>query len=195
MDSGLRLTPSAGIITKRALTDMEVNALDLSDLITDQVRKLGAQSRTKKAIQIFGHVGVQTQALEFGGSDAPMTTRARRSMKRRTSARLLADSAVSFVQRILTVILDRLFAIVRWVWKTMNANMVIFTILGASVLANAIFSSNVTAQWWNDRQAGNYLAKLGMGSDQMMSKTIYLRDINDAWSPHLRTVESSENTW
>ncbi|KAL8758748.1 MAG: hypothetical protein Q9184_003840 [Pyrenodesmia sp. 2 TL-2023] len=67
-----------GIITKRALTDMEFTALDLSDLITDQVRKLGAQSRTKKAIQIFGQVGAQTQALEFGGSDAPITTRARR---------------------------------------------------------------------------------------------------------------------
>lgn len=174
---------------------MEDNALELSDLITDQVRKLGAQSQTKKAIQIFGQVGVQTQAFEFGGSDAPIAMRTRRSMKRRTSARLLTDSALSFVQRILTAIVDRLFAIVRWVWKTTSANMIILTILGASLLANAIFSSNGTAQWWNDRQAGKYLAKLSIGSDQMMSKAIYLRDISDASSPHLRTVEASENTW
>ncbi|KAL8901465.1 MAG: hypothetical protein Q9207_005188 [Kuettlingeria erythrocarpa] len=182
-----------GIITKRALTDMEINALDLSDLITDQVQRLGAQSRTHKAIQIFGQVGVQAQALEFGGSDAPITTRARRSMKRRTLARLLLDSVHSFVQRVLTAILDRLFALVRWAWKTMNANMIILAILGSSLLANAIFSSNGTAQWWKDRQARSYLAILGIGSEQMMSKAIYLRDMDDAWSPHFGTIEASDN--
>ncbi|KAL8971006.1 MAG: hypothetical protein Q9197_003502 [Variospora fuerteventurae] len=84
-----------GIISNQALKDLELNALDLFDLITDQVRKLGAQSRTRKAIRIFGQVGVQTQAFEFAGSDAPITTQGWRSMRRRTTGRLLAEFAVA----------------------------------------------------------------------------------------------------
>ncbi|KAI4115578.1 MAG: hypothetical protein LQ345_003856 [Seirophora villosa] len=182
-----------GIISNRALTDLELNALDLSDLIADQVWKLGAQSRTRKAIQIFGQVGVQTQALEFAGSDAPITTQGWRSMRRRTVGRLLADCAVASTQRLLASIMDCLVALCRWVFKATKANTVLLAILGASVLANVIFSSNGTAQWWSDRQAGNYLARLGIGSEHTMSKAVYLRDTDDAWNPQLRSADGSKN--
>ncbi|KAL8653338.1 MAG: hypothetical protein Q9210_002162 [Variospora velana] len=183
-----------GIISNQALKDLELNALDLSDLITDQVRKLGAQSRTRKAIQIFGQVGVQTQAFEFAGSDAPITTQGWRSMRRRTTGRLLADFTVASTQRSLTSIMNCLFSLCRRFFKTTNANMVLLAVLGASVLTNVLFSSNGTVQWWRDRQAGNYLARLGIGSEHTMSRAVYLQDTDDAWCSQSWTVDGSQNT-
>ncbi|KAL8938048.1 MAG: hypothetical protein Q9216_004100 [Gyalolechia sp. 2 TL-2023] len=177
-----------GLITERALKDLEVDAMNLSNLVIDQVKKLGAQSRTKKAILIFGQVGVQTQALEFAGSDSPLATQVR-SMKHRTMARLLADLIGSYIQSIVTSIVQLTLTIIRWFWKTVDANMILLAILAVSVLVNVSYSSNGTMQWWSDRQARNYLARLGIGSEHVMGKAIYLRDVNDAWTPQVRTFD------
>ena len=182
------------MITKRAIKYLEMDVLDLSDLVTDQVEKLGAQSRTKKAVQIFGQVGVQAQAFEFAGSDAPIATQ-RRSMKHRTVFGLLADSVGSSAQCVITSISDGILSVIRWFWKTLNANTVILAILVVSVLANVIFSSNGTAQWWSDRRAGQYLTRVGIGSDHVMSKAIFLRDVDEAWSPQLWTLDGSNSAW
>ncbi|KAL8820541.1 MAG: hypothetical protein Q9223_001252 [Gallowayella weberi] len=161
-----------GLITKQALKDLALDALDLSDLITDQVRKLGAHSRTKKAIQIFGHVGVSSTGSEFTGSDAPISTRARRSIKPRTLAGLLASSVISLGRNIISTVTRGVFALVGWMWNTVNANVVIMLILAISALANLFFSSAGTVQWWKDRQVVNYLGRIGVGSDHLMTKAV-----------------------
>lgn len=73
--------------------------------------------------------------------------------------------------------------------------MVLLAVLGASVFTNVLFSSNGTVQWWRDRQAGNYLARLGIGSGHTMGRAVYLRDTDDAWGPRSWTVDGSQNTW
>ncbi|KAL8630762.1 hypothetical protein Q9189_003522 [Teloschistes chrysophthalmus] len=180
-------------VTRQAYRDLKAVALDLTDLITDQVRKLGAQSRTKKAVQIFGQVGVQTQALEFAGSDAPISPRVRRSMQRRSMAWLLASLVASFGQAICKAIMHCAFGLVRWVWKTLNANMVILAVLATSAIMNLTFSSNTTAEWWRDRRAGNYLARVGIGSDMMMSKAVYIQDLKDIWAPPVGWPDESQS--
>ncbi|KAL8732318.1 MAG: hypothetical protein Q9181_004005 [Wetmoreana brouardii] len=184
-----------GVITRQAYKDLRSDALDLADLITDQVRRLGAQSRTKKAIQIFGQVGLQTQTSAFTGSDAPITTRVRRSIKRRTMARLVADAFTSFVQDLLSSVTQWILALGRWVWKTLDANVVILAILAMSIVTNLVFSSSGTTQWWRDRQAANHLARIGVGSGNMMSKAIYLQDLHDVWAPETGWPDSSASAW
>src|ERR1700738_577449 len=61
---------SKTLVERQALDDLGLDAMDLGDVVSDQVRKLGPQSRTKKAIQIFGHVGQQTSVSLFSASDA-----------------------------------------------------------------------------------------------------------------------------
>ncbi|RMZ84330.1 hypothetical protein DV738_g526, partial [Chaetothyriales sp. CBS 135597] len=41
-----------GVVERQALNDLQLDALDLADLVADQVRTLGAHSMTKKAIQL-----------------------------------------------------------------------------------------------------------------------------------------------
>ncbi|KAL8667223.1 MAG: hypothetical protein Q9202_000796 [Teloschistes flavicans] len=193
-DGGSRASSHQGrAVTSQAYKDLKAMALDLTDLITDQVRKLGAQSRTKKAIQIFGQVGVQTQALEFAGSNAPIAPRVRRSMKRRSMARLLASLVASFGQAVCKAIMQCAFELVSWVWKTLNANAVILAILAISAILNLVFSSHTTAEWWRDRRAGSYLARIGVGSDMMMSKAVYVQDLKDVWAPQVGWLDESQS--
>ncbi|KAL8751199.1 MAG: hypothetical protein Q9199_006585 [Rusavskia elegans] len=178
------------LVTTQALEDLQLDALDLLDLITDQVRKLGAQSRTKKAIQIFGQVGAQNTGTEFAGSDASINTRARRSIKHRSLARLMAGSLLSAGNSFAASVTRRIFALLGWIWRTLNANAVIMLILAVSTVANVLFTSTGTAQWWKDRQVVNYLGRIGVGSNSLMTKAVYLQDVHDAWAPAWESGES-----
>ena len=156
-----------------------MDSLDLADLITDQVRKLGAQSRTKKAIQIFGYVGQQTQVSEFATADVSLASQLRHSMTRRTMAGLIFEAACSLLESVATSLLQGNLALVRWAWKTANANSFILGILALSVFTNFFFSSRNTSAWWKERNAGKFMTRLGVGSNQMMSKAIYVSDLDD----------------
>ncbi|KAL8973105.1 MAG: hypothetical protein Q9183_000174 [Haloplaca sp. 2 TL-2023] len=182
-----------GVIAKQAHLDLRSEAQNLVELVTDQVKKLGAQSRTKKAIQIFGQVGVQAQALEFGGSNAPVTTGVRRPRRRRTVADLMFDSVRSSVKAALVWVAQLILALLRWVGRVCSANVVILFLLAASVMINLAVSSRGTVQWLSDRQASNYLGKLGIGSDNVMSKAIYLQDVHDGWAPKIGWPYESES--
>ena len=168
------------LITNRALRDLELDALDLVDVVAEQVRKLGAHSRTKKAIQIFGLIGQQTADSEFAGSDTPSNIRTRRSMKRRTTTSLLLESVGSLLQGIATTLMDWFIALFRWIWKTFDANSILLGILAISICINLLFSSWNTSQWWKERNAGKYMARLGVGPDPIMSHALYIRDLDVA---------------
>ncbi|KAL8673367.1 MAG: hypothetical protein Q9168_002214 [Polycauliona sp. 1 TL-2023] len=179
-----------GLITAQAHEDLQLHALDLLDLITDQVGKLGAQSRTKKAIQIFGQVGASNTGSEFASSDAPINTRSRRSIKHRSLGRLIAGSLVSTADSCAGTVTRGILALLGWIWRTLSANAIIMLILAASIVANMVLTSTGTAQWWRDRQVVNYLGRIGVGSDSLMSKAVYLQDIHDAWEPRWESGQS-----
>lgn len=185
----------ADIVTSRALYDLELDALDLADVINDQVKKLGAQSRTKKAIQIFGLVGQQTQVSEFTGSNLPPITRTRRTMQSRTLAGLYLWSFGSSIDSCLASFLIRAVAFVGWTAKTVNANRILLGLLVVSAVANLVFSSNKTSEWWRERKAGQFMARMGVGPNLSMSKAVYLHDLYDAAVDETGAVARPENLW
>lgn len=168
------------LVTSRALSDLESDAKDLADVIEEQVRKLGAHSRTKKAILIFGQVGQQTQVSEFTGSDAPSGVRTRRSMKRRTMTGLLLEFVALVLGNMITNLLNWALMLLKWVWKTCDANSILLAVLVVSVFTNLFFTSWSTRDWWRERNAGKFMARLGVGPELAMSKTLYLQDLVDA---------------
>ncbi|MCJ1465121.1 SNF1-interacting protein [Pseudocyphellaria aurata] len=182
------------LVTRRALDDLELDALDLADAITDQVGKLGAQSRTKKAIQIFGLVGQQTQVSEFAGSVLPLISQPRRTMRYCTLTGLLLRSFASIIGSCMSSLLIRALTFVRWTWKTFNANSILLGVLLVSVITNLIFSSSSTSEWWRERKAGNFMARMGVGPNLSMSKAIYLHELNNAAIGEAGAVDLTENT-
>lgn len=167
-------------ITNRALRDLHLDALDLADVVAEQVRKLGAQSRTKKAIQIFGSIGQQTEISEFAGTDAPSMVRIRRSVKRTTILGLALEFAGSVIEKAVTALLAWVLAVLRWVWKTCDANSILLAILAISVCTNIFFSSWNTSQWWRERSAGKFMARLGVGPEPVMGRALYIQDLDVA---------------
>ena len=189
------LTVRADVVAGRALHDLELDALDLADVINDQVKKLGAHSRTKKAIQIFGLVGQQTQVSEFTGSDLPLISRTRRTMQSRTLAGLYLWSFGSSIDSYLASFLTRAVAVVGWTLKTVNANRILLILLVFSAMANLIFSSGKTSEWWRERKAGQFMARMGVGPNPSMSKAIYLHDLYDAAVDEAGAIVRPENLW
>ena len=170
---------SQSIVTGAALNDLETDALDLMDVVAEQVRNFAStHGRTKKAIDIFGQVpGAQSQVLEFAGSEAVLKAQLRRSMKPRTLIALAFESFGSTLESVLTSAGQIIWKFVEWIWSTVNANGVILAILAISLLFNIIVSSTTTSDWWKDRRARFFMSRLGIGSDLSMSKAIYLEEL------------------
>ena len=154
-----------------------------------------AHGRTKKAIQIFGPVGLQTQSSLFAGNDTPLKAQLRRRMKRRTLTGLAFESLGSFLARVATSAMEVVLDIVRLTWKTIDANSVLLAILVVSVLVNVIFSSTNTSEWWSERKAGRFMSKLGIGPDLTLSKAIYLHELRDSTALELSLPEGSNSQW
>ncbi|KAL2002909.1 hypothetical protein VTN02DRAFT_5563 [Thermoascus thermophilus] len=168
------------IIDKQATKDLEQDALDLLDLVGDQVRKLGTQGRTKKAVNIFGHVGRQKQVSQLSASDASLRLESRKSRKQLSLIQLLLETFGSLLESAVSLLMMWTFALLRWAWKTTRANTVILILLFSSVLINGFYSSRDSYDWWRERNAGKIMARLGVRPDNVMSKAIYMKDIDEA---------------
>ncbi|KAJ5183442.1 hypothetical protein N7492_001058 [Penicillium capsulatum] len=168
------------IIDNKASEDLEQDALDLVDLVSDQVRRLGAHSRTKKAITIFGHVGRQNQTSHFTGVGVNVKVEPRKPRVQRTMGQLLLETVLSFLESTLSFMMLSSFDIVRWSWNTVSAHKIILALLVTSAVMNGFYSSRDTWAWWHERHASNFMARLGVQPDMVMSKAVYIRDIDEA---------------
>ncbi|CDM33777.1 hypothetical protein DTO013E5_1535 [Penicillium roqueforti] len=168
------------VIDKKASEDLEQDSLDLVDLVSDQVRRLGAHSRTKKAITIFGHVGRQNNVSQFSGAGSNLKLEPRKPRTQRAMHDLLFETFLSFLETSVSFIMVWAFDVVRWSWKTMSAHKIILTMLATSAILNGYYSSRDSWDWWHERHAGNFMARLGVQPNLVMSKSIYMRDIDDA---------------
>jgi hypothetical protein len=170
-------TFSKGLVERQALDDSGLDAADLADVISDQVRKLGPQSRTKKAIHIFGHVGQQTSVSLFSATDSGHPKRPQ--IKQRTLTNMFFETIGSFGESAITSVIMWTFAALRSIWKASSAHSIILTALLLSVLTNAFFTSRDTSEWWSERNAAKFMTRIGVGPNTMMSKAIYLKDLDD----------------
>lgn len=171
------------------MNDLELDALDLVDLLTDQVRKLGPNSRTKKAIQIFGHVGQQNQTMQFEAEGSKLVElEPRRLPEEKTLLSLVFQTLGSLGQSAVSSIMLWTFAIIRWIWKTCTANSVILAILIASIGFNLFHTSMESSKWWQERKASNFMARMGVHPNSVLSKAVYVHDIGHLGAQHLNAT-------
>ena len=179
-----------GMLGRQALHDLELDAQDLADLVADQVRKLGTHSRTKKAVQIFGSVGLSTEvtSLQLGEGVAGQALELRRVGGRRTVGTLVRQGVESGLQSALGMLLAGIVGLVRWLSETVVANKVILAILLFSSLYNAWYLQREGWMWWQERRAVRFMGKMGVKPDLIMSKAVYLSDLDELVSEHLHVA-------
>lgn len=182
-------------MTRRALDDLELDAIDLTNVITNQIKKLGAQCHTKKVVQIFGLVGQQTQVSEFMGSERALISRTKSPLQSRTLAGLYLESFGSAIRSCISPLLTRADDLMKWISKTISANSILLSILVFSVFINIIFTSSRTSEWRRDRKTGKIMAQVGVGPNLSMSKAVYLHDLLDAVAGETGGGDRPESAW
>jgi hypothetical protein len=182
------------IVQRQATDDAANDAEELAEVATDQVRKLGAHSRTKRAIQVYGNIGQQTSVVVFtpnvnanagtDGAGLPAIGNAKRpagaQVRPRTLTHMMLETGRSFVESVITSLMMWSFAALRKVFSVVTANRFILVLLASSALYNLIVTSQAGSSWWSERKAASYMNRIGVGPNLVMSKAIYLADLEEA---------------
>jgi hypothetical protein len=170
------------MVQRQALDDAANDAEELAEVATDQVRKLGPHSRTKRAVQVYGSVGQQTQAVLF----TPDTTgegdglkKASAQIRPRTLTAMLLETGRSFMESAITSVMMWAFAAVKRIFTIVSAHRVILVLLALSVAYNLLVVTQGSAAWWSERKASRYMNRIGVGPNLVMSKAIYLQDLEE----------------
>ncbi|KAI5251785.1 hypothetical protein E4T42_04002 [Aureobasidium subglaciale] len=178
------LSPSHRLVQKQALRDYHADAVDLAAVITDQVAKLGAHS-TNKAAQIFGSVGQSTQTSQVSASDLPPTSisRTRRRVKIRTLYDLYTDEALAQAFRLFTMLIDIFISIAKSVAGAVTAHKILVLLLASSAAYNTWYGYRDGIAWYDERNAGKVMARLGVKPDPTVTRAVYLSDIEEFVTP------------
>ncbi|KAK0621352.1 PH domain-containing protein [Bombardia bombarda] len=170
------------MVQRQALGDAANDAEELAEVATDQVRKLGPHSRTKRAIQVYGNIGHQTQVVVFApaatGDGADGARKA--PIRPRTLTDMLVETGRSFMESAITSVMMWAFAAVRRLFKIVTANRLILVLLALSAAYNVIVVSQSSSAWWAERRAAKYMSRIGVGPNLVMSKAIYIADLEEA---------------
>lgn len=169
---------SKNLVERQAMDDVELDAEELAEVATDQVRKLGPHSRTKRAIQVYGNIGQQTQAVAFTPGEGDATKK--QTIKPRTLTTMLFDTIRSFAESVASSLMIWAFAGIKKLFEITTAHRIILLLLGSSILTNLAFTSKESSNWWAERRAASYMNRLGIRPNVMMSKAVYLLDIEQA---------------
>ena len=172
------------MIEQHAMSDLELDALDLADLVSDQVRKLGARSRTKRAVQIFGQVGQSNDVTQLQIDSSARNIEMRRTPIERTIFGLMVEGLGSAAQTAVGTVIELISNLVRWLWKTFSANSVVLGLLLVSVLYNTWYTSRTGIEWYAERNAAKFMGRLGVGPNTMMSKAVHVSDLDELLSSH-----------
>lgn len=179
---------SRALVQRQALEDARRDAEELADVATDQVRKLGAHSRTKRAIQVYGNIGQQTQVVIFtpgetqadGTAALPGRKSSQNMIRPRTLTEMVLETLRSILESVATSLLMWAFAGVRKIFSVVTAHRMILAVLALSLLTNLMFTGREGSTWWMERSATKFMSRIGIGPNVMMSKAVYIADLDEA---------------
>lgn len=170
------------LIERQGLQDMELEAQDIVDVVNDQIARLGHNRSTAKVASIFGQVGIQTQAVQLDAQDIPPPNRPRKfKLRPQTTGSFIAQLIGNIFISIFSTLLSWVLAIFAGLGKVISAHSLLVTLLLLSGGANFFYTSKDTWGWWNERNAASYMSQLGVGPSTTMTRSIYIRDIEDSF--------------
>ncbi|KAF3002962.1 SNF1-interacting protein [Curvularia kusanoi] len=179
------------LIERQGLQDLELEAQDLVDVVNDQVARLGHNKSTGKVTNIFGQVGVQTQAIQMNAEDIPPPNRPRKfKLQPTTTGSFIAQYIGNVIISILSTVMSWVLAIIAGVGKVVSTHKLLVVLLLVSGGANFFYTSKDSWAWWNERNAARYMSRLGVGPSTSMTRSVYLRDIAEAFAnPNETSIE------
>jgi hypothetical protein len=170
------------LIERDAMNDLNLDALDIVDLVADQVRRLGPHSRTKKAVRIFGQLGQSTETTQLQLDRSALSLELRRKPTPRTLFDLVRQDVGSGLESLLAMVLQGIIGVLKWIYNTCTAHSLILALLGVSILFNTFYSYRDTYSWWHERKASKFMARIGVTPNTVMSKAVHVQDLEELLS-------------
>lgn len=181
---------------KAAIRDMQRIALDVNDVVTDQVDRLGKSGGTKKAIQVFGQVGQQVQASRLSATDVPLPSKKPRfRMRSKPLYRLLSAAIISYIWDALFMIASSILNTVYACFKLARLNTVLSLVFIISISTNLLTFTDSAKDWWFDRRLTSTMRGLGVHADFPMMRGVYLHDIDKVWLESVIVDHSERSDW
>lgn len=170
------------LIERQGLQDMELEAEDLVDVVNDQVARLGHNRSTAKVTNIFGLIGIQTQAVQLTAQDIPPPNRPRKfKLRPQTTGSFIAQFIGNIIISILSTIMSWILAAFAGLGTVISAHKMLVVLLVLSGSANFFYTAKDGWASWNERAASRYMARLGVGPSTSMTRSIYLSDIEQSF--------------
>ncbi|OJD36353.1 transcription factor 3 [Diplodia corticola] len=166
------------MIERQAFEDLDLEAQDLMDIIADQVGRLGRASRTRKAVQIFGYLGQQNQTVQVAEMLTPVKER-RFKLQKKTLDSMFWDLGRAMAANWISTAITVFTGVIAAIGKVFTAHTMLLGLLAFSGGMNLLWSYRDTWTWWQERNAGKFMARMGVTPDVVMSKAVYLRDIDE----------------
>ena len=179
-----------------AIRDMQRIALDVVDVVTDQVYRLGKNGGTKKAIQIFGQIGQQVQASRLSAADVPSPTKKPRfRMRSKPLHRLLTAAVLSYIWDALVMIASGILNTLHACSKLARINTILSLVFIISISTNLMSFTNFAKDWWVDRRLASTMRQLGVHADFSMMRGVYLHDVDKVWSESAMINHGERSDW
>ncbi|KAF8458342.1 hypothetical protein BGX38DRAFT_1265089 [Terfezia claveryi] len=173
---------SKGMIQRQALDDLDTDAKLLVDVVEAQVRRLGSENRIRTAISLFGGIGENHE----GGTDSgrnldgdPSTHPNRQRVTQRSLVYMISENVVSIGKSTLSTVVMSLIAVLSTIFGIISAQRIILGLLAVSAGSNMMLSSRSTTAYWTERRASQFLDAAGVQPNKMMSRAVYLKDMED----------------
>jgi hypothetical protein len=163
------------------------------DVVNDQIARLGHNRSTAKVTNIFGLIGVQTQAVQLTVQDIPPPNRPRKfKLQPQTTGSFIAQYVGNVIISILSTVMSWILAAIAGLGKVISAHKLLVVLLVLSGSANFIYTSKEGWASWNERAAVRYMSRLGIGPSTSMTRAVYLSDIEASFlNPNETSLELS----
>lgn len=182
------------LVERRASRDLEHDARNIMHILGEQVESLGPRHTTNRAIQIYGAVGLSTEALSMTHESMKAVPAAQRRVVVYTVPGLYSREILRQVFRVSAIVLNFVNTIIRAICNTIDGNRLITILLTVSVIYNLSYAYIGGSSWYQERSAAKYMSRLGVGKSTMVNAGIYLRDMDELVVPHNKSVKMPLST-
>ncbi|TQS36881.1 hypothetical protein Golomagni_02660 [Golovinomyces magnicellulatus] len=166
------------LVERQALHDASLLAQKFTEEIINPVKRFGPHSNTKDLLNIFGPVGQQSSVSSLYAEKLGPTSYI--EIKQRTMIGLLAQVLINLGEFAITSIVLSLISAIRCIGSKASAHRFILLALLLSLFTNTLLTYKDTSNWWTERKAIKFMNRMGVGPNQLISKAIYIKDLDDA---------------
>ena len=176
------------------MRDAATLAKALMGILEEQVAMMGsdAYNNSRKAVQIFGNIGVSKDVLQPVLSDLPTSSRER--IRPHSLGSLAMSAAKTGAVNALLAVLGAIIHLAQAFAKVASAHHVLVLVLVGSALANMWFANKESWGWWRERQARRFMRGVGVNPMSTgLGHSIWLRDLDELGAQSL-AGSANENT-